>query len=71
MLPSSDTGQSIWIGQKIAARLVSDPERDVFRVQFHPSYGYEDLVEGFTPDEANVLLDTTARDTFGFGSTGV
>jgi hypothetical protein len=40
-----------WYAKQIARRLTVSPS-DIFEVQFHPSYGYEDLIEGYVPDES-------------------
>ncbi|HEX3966070.1 MAG TPA: AAA family ATPase [Trebonia sp.] len=41
-----------WYAAKIAEALVDRDEKRVIFVQFHPSYQYEDFIQGFVPKEA-------------------
>lgn len=47
---SPGTGKSFY-AKLLSRHLTIDNEEDVFRVQFHPSYGYEDFVEGYAPEQ--------------------
>ena len=49
---------------RIAHHLVADGREDIFAVQFHPSYGYEDFVEGYLPDDGSRSGYRIASKTF-------
>ncbi|MCK8380240.1 AAA family ATPase [Erwinia amylovora] len=41
-----------WYALKIALKLTSSDMRRIERIQFHPSYSYEDFIEGLVPNGA-------------------
>ena len=54
------TGKT-YVARKLAERLAGSPER-VRLVQFHPSYAYEDFVQGFRPTLKDGQAGFTLRD---------
>ena len=54
------TGKT-FVARKLAARLAGSPER-VRLIQFHPSYAYEDFVQGFRPALDGGAARFTLRD---------
>jgi MoxR-like ATPase len=48
---SPGTGKSFY-AKRLSRHLAVDSDADILRVQFHPSYGYEDFVEGYAPEQS-------------------
>jgi 5-methylcytosine-specific restriction protein B len=46
---SPGTGKS-WYAREIAIKLTEGDSNNIFFIQFHPGYQYEDFIEGFVPD---------------------
>lgn len=57
------TGKS-WYADQIALALTNGARDNIFRVQFHPSFSYEDFFEGYVPDEKTVSGFRIANRTF-------
>jgi 5-methylcytosine-specific restriction protein B len=53
------TGKT-WVAERVANYLTAGDENNVHVVQFHPSYAYEDFVEGLRPvgREGQVIFET-------------
>jgi 5-methylcytosine-specific restriction enzyme B len=45
------TGKS-WYAHQIALAVTNGKQENIFRLQFHPSFTYEDFFDGFVPDES-------------------
>lgn len=60
---SPGTGKTYY-ARRVAQHLVKNVDTDIFRVQFHPSYGYEDFVEGYRPAEGTISGFKIVSKTF-------
>ena len=41
-----------WYAEQVALRLAQGDNARIWRIQFHPSYSYEDFIEGYVPKES-------------------
>lgn len=55
------TGKT-WYAQRIATKLINADSQRLAKVQFHPSFGYDDFVEGYVPSANNKQSSFELRD---------